>query len=229
MALAGNAVVEDNPAFRAVASNITPDRATGIGTWTDAQLVRAIREGIRPNGRLIGPPMPIALYRGLADDDVAAIVAYLRTVPAVSNVAETSAYHIPLPPDYGPPVGPVTAPPRGDAAAYGWYLASAVGHCIECHSPMGPGGQRNFTKIGAGGQVFSGPWGTSMAANITSSATHGLGDWSNAEIERAVRHGISRHGRELNPPMGFAYYARISTPDMAALLAYLRTLRPIDD
>ena len=88
--LAGGNVIEDNPAFTAIASNITQDKATGIGTWTDDQIVLAIREGKRPDGTLIGPPMPIGLYRGLADDDLAAMVAYLRSVPAVSNASAES-------------------------------------------------------------------------------------------------------------------------------------------
>jgi mono/diheme cytochrome c family protein len=219
--LAGGWVVEDNPAFRAVASNLTPDRATGIGAWTDAQIARAIREGIRPDGSLIGPPMPIGLYRGIADTDVAAMVAYLRSVPAVANLSETSTYRIPLPPDYGPPVGHVTAPPPSDPVAYGAYLAGPVGHCVECHTPRDPSGRLDVHRLGAGGMAFNGPWGTAVAANITPA---GLGGWTDAEIERAIRHGISRDGRRLFPPMGFAYYQRISTPDMAALIAYLRSL-----
>lgn len=156
-ALAGNWVVEDIPPFRAVAPNITPDRATGIGGWTDAQIARAIREGIRPDGSLIGPPMPIGLYRGLSDQDLAAMVAYLRSVPAVANPSEKSTYRIPLPPSYGPPVGQVAAPPRTDRVAYGAYLAGPVAHCTECHTPMLEGGRRDATKLGAGGQAFAGP------------------------------------------------------------------------
>lgn len=227
-ALAGNWVVEDIPPFRAVASNITPDKATGIGAWTDAQIARAIREGIRPDGSVIGPPMPIGLYRGLADDDLAAMVAYLRSVPAVSNVSEKSTYRIPLPPAYGPPVGQVTAPPRADPAAYGAYLAGPVAHCTECHTPMLEGGGRDATRVGAGGQAFAGPWGSAVAANITSSRSHGLGAWSDAEIERAIRTGVSRDGRKLHPPMAFAQYRDIAPPDMAALIAYLRGLPAVE-
>lgn len=229
MALAGGWVVDDNKAFRAVAPNITPDPATGIGRWTDQEMVRAIREGMRPDGSVIGPPMPIALYRGMADADVGAIVAYLRTVPAVSNVAERSTYRIPLPAAYGPPVGAVAAPPREDSVRYGAYLAGPIGHCIECHTPMGPGGRRDMSKVGAGGAEFSGPWGISVAANITSGRDHGLGAWTDAEIERAVRQGVSRTGRALYPPMGFAYYAHISAADMTALIAYLRSIPAVED
>jgi mono/diheme cytochrome c family protein len=226
MHLAGGNVVEDNPDFRAIAANITPDRATGIGGWTDAQLIRAIREGIRPDGSLIGPPMPFEFYRGLADEDLVAIVAYLRTVPAVANRAEKSTYRMPLPPAYGPPVAGVTAPPRDATVAYGGYLAGPVAHCMECHTPFGAPGHRDMARMGLGGQAFAGPWGVSMAANITPGRLTGLGEWSDAEIERAIRQGISRDDRRLFPPMGFAHYAGISAPDMAALIAYLRSLPP---
>ncbi|MCW3476517.1 cytochrome c [Limobrevibacterium gyesilva] len=226
--LAGGMVVEDNPAFTAIASNITPDRKTGIGAWTDEQIFRAIREGIRPDGSLIGPPMPFGLYRGLADADVRAIVAYLRTVPPVPNPVAKSTYRIALPPAYGPPVGHIDAPPRTDKVAYGAYLAGPVGHCMECHTPMLPDGQRDTERLGAGGQPFNGPWGTSVAANITPAKARGLGDWSDAQIERAIRTGVSADGRKLFPPMAFGYYAKIAADDMAALIIYLRSLPPQD-
>jgi hypothetical protein len=79
--------------IRAVVPNITPDPETGIGRWTDAQIATAIREGRRPDGSIIGPPMPIALYRGLSDRDLMAIVTYLRTVPPKRNaVTQRSTY-----------------------------------------------------------------------------------------------------------------------------------------
>jgi mono/diheme cytochrome c family protein len=218
--LAGGQVF-DEPPFRAVASNITPDPETGIGRWTDAQLKRAIREGIRPDGSLIGPPMPFAFYRGLADRDLDAIVAYLRTVPAVRNPVERSVYRIPLPPAYGPPVASVP-PPADNPVARGAYLAGAVAHCLECHTPM-PNGQLDMTRLGAGGMEFRGPWGVSVARNITSGPA-GLRDWSDAEIIRAVTTGVSRDGRPLAPPMAFYAYRNMSQQDLADLVAYLRAL-----
>lgn len=219
--------MEENPAFRAVAANITLDRETGIGAWTDAEIARAIREGIRRDGRVMGPPMPFELYRKLSDADTAAIIAYLRSVPAVRNAVGQSTWKIPLPASYGPPVTGVQAPPRSDLVAYGAYLAGPVGHCTECHTPLGKGG-RDWTQTGKGGQPFPGPWGVSVARNITSSKEHGIGGWSDAEIERAVRRGISKDGRKMFPPMGYAYYAKIDAEDMKALIAYLRTIPPQD-
>lgn len=119
----------------------------------------------------------------------------------------------------------VQAPPQTDLVAYGAYLAGPLGHCIDCHTPMGPGG-RDMARLGKGGQAFEGAWGVSVARNITSSKEHGLGAWSDAEVETAIREGVSKDGRRLFPPMGYGYYARISPDDMKALIAYLRSIPP---
>jgi len=80
----------------AYSKNLTPDRDIGLGSWNDEQVIRAIREGVTKEGNLIGPPMPIALYIKIADDDVKAIVAYLRSVPPVRNEIPESKYKIKL-------------------------------------------------------------------------------------------------------------------------------------
>jgi len=219
--LAGGFVI-DAPPFRAVTSNITQDPETGIGRWTDAQIARAIREGIRPDGSLIGPPMPFEFYRNLSDRDLQAMVAYLRTVPPIRNAVEKSTYRIPLPPSYGPPVTSV-APPADNPVARGAYLAGPVAHCLECHTPMGANGHLEMARLGGGGQQFPGPGGVAIARNLTPT---GLGQWSDAEIERAIRAGVSRDGTRLQPPMAFYAYANMSPQDLSDLIAYLRTLPP---
>lgn len=222
--LAGGFVITDGP-FRAVTSNITPDKETGIGNWTDAQIAKAIREGIRPDGSIVGPPMPIELYRKLSDTDLNAMVAYLRTVKPVANKVEKSTYQIPLPPNYGPPVGTVADVPRSDKVKYGEYLAGPVGHCVECHTPLAQG-HRDWSRIGQGGQQFNGPWGVSVARNLTQHAD-GLAGWSDAEIKRAITEGVSRGNVKLAPPMGYSFYAKMSGEDLDALVAYLRSLKPL--
>jgi mono/diheme cytochrome c family protein len=217
-------MVFDEPPFKAHASNITPDPETGIGRWTDAQLAKAIREGIRPDGSVIGPPMPIEFYRRMADDDLAAIIAYLRAQPAVKNSVPKSVYNIPLPPNYGPPVTSVKAPPRTDKVRYGQYLAD-IGHCMECHTPRDAKGMLEHARVGAGGQVFKGPWGASVSRNLTPHPT-GLKGWTDAEIAKAIRTGLDRAGNPYRPPMAFPFYNGISEPDMAALVAYLRSMKP---
>ena len=221
--LAGGLVFDEKP-FTAHASNITPDPETGIGTWTDAQLVTAIREGKRPDGSLIGPPMPIGLYRGLSDNDVAAIVAYMRSVPPVKNAVPKSVYRMPLPPGYGPPVGGVPDVPPSDKLAWGRYLAGPAGHCMDCHSRPGPqGGPDLANGLGAGGMPFNGPWGTSLASNLT---PRGIGHYSDAQLKTVITTGVRPDGSRLKPPMGTAYYARMTAPDLDALVVYLRTLPP---
>jgi mono/diheme cytochrome c family protein len=223
--LSGGMVFDEAP-FKAFAPNITPDRETGIGSWTDAQLVRAIREGIRPDGSLIGPPMPILFYRGMADDDVRAIVAYLRAQAPVKNVVPKSEYRMPLPPSYGPPIAKkVTAPSPRNPVKYGAYLAGPLGHCMDCHTPWVKG-VPDLKRAGAGGNPFRGPWGVSISRNLTPHAS-GLKGWSDAEIERAIRTGVRRDGSHLTPPMAFDWYRNISAGDMKALIAYLRSLRPL--
>jgi mono/diheme cytochrome c family protein len=221
----GGFVFDEEP-FRAIAANITPDPETGIGKWTEAQIVRAIREGIRPDGTLIGPPMPVGFYHRMADDDVNAIVAWLRAQPPIRNAVPKSEYRIKLPPAWGPPIkDQVAAPPRSDLVKYGEYLAGPLGHCMDCHTPWTPTGP-DMTKVGAGGNPFKGPWGISVSANLTPAGS-GLRDWSDAEIARAIREGIGRNGARLKPPMAYDWYRNIDDADMKALIAYLRSLAPL--
>ena len=214
----------DEPPFKAYAANITPDPETGIGRWTDAQLAKAIREGVRPDGGLIGPPMPIEFYRHLSDRDLAAIIAHLRAQPSVRNEVPKSVYNMPLPPNYGPSVKGVKAPPMGQRLKYGEYLAN-ISHCMECHTPRDDKGMLQRNRLGAGGQVFKGPWGESVSRNLTPHAS-GLKGWTDAQIVQAVRGGVDPNGNPYKPPMGFGFYKNISDADMGALVAYLRSLKP---
>jgi mono/diheme cytochrome c family protein len=211
----------------AVAPNITPDAATGLGRWTDAEIIRAIREGKSRDGRTLGPPMPFHLYRRLSDGDVLAIVQYLRTVPPIHNATAPSRYTIPLPASYGAPVGEVPEPDRSDAVRYGEYLAGPVAHCMDCHTPRGTDGRPDRERPGAGGMAFRGPWGTSFAANLTPDPDTGIGRLDDGQIVAAI-HGARRDGQRVLPPMPTAHYTGgIPEADLRAIVAYLRTLRPV--
>jgi len=225
MELSGR-VVEDIEPFRAVGSNLTP--ASRIADWSDAELARAIREGIRPDGTLIGPPMPFAMYRGLGDDDLMSMVMFLRTLPPVENDPGPSEYRIPLPPAYGPPIESVSAPEPGVTVEYGAYLAGPVAHCMECHTPMGPQGPMLDTDLGRGGFEFHGPWGTSVASNLTSHED-GLAGYSDAEIGAMITQGMMPDGTEMMPPMPYGYLSQMTADDLAAIVLYLRTLPPLPD
>jgi mono/diheme cytochrome c family protein len=227
MELAGNFVIEE-PGFTAYAPNITPDEETGIGTWTDEEIIRAVREGIRPDGTVMGPPMAFPFYRDISDRDMQAIVAYMRSVPPVRNEVPRSTYNIPLPPNWGPPVASVPEPDRNDQIAYGRYVTHTLGHCTDCHTPLVEG-QHDFSRIGAGGNLFPQPFGytwAALAANITQHPDLGIGRWTDEEIKRAITDGISRDGRQLLPFMGFDFYENINDEDLDAIVAYLKTLPP---
>jgi mono/diheme cytochrome c family protein len=210
-------------------ANITQDLETGIGKWTDDQIVQAIREGVRPDGSIIGPPMPIEMYRNMSDDDVKAIVAYLKTVPPVRNAVSRGKYEFPVPKSYGPPITtPVLSAPAGDPVKYGEYLAGPVGHCMACHTGkdgVEPTDQELRIQPGSGGRPF-GPGGDPTARNLTPHE-QGLKDWSDKEIETAIRTGARRDGTKLKPPMPFFLYQNISDVDMKAIIAYLRSLKPL--
>ena len=223
--LAGR-LVDDNPMFTAYAPNITP--AGRLKDWSDADLARAIREGLRPDGTLIGPPMPFTMYRGLGDEDLASIVMFLRSLTPVENVVPASTYRMPLPPAYGPPVTSVTAPAQGVTVEYGAYLAGPVAHCMECHTPMGPQGPMIETDLGRGGFEFRGPWGTSVAENLTSHAD-GLAGYSDAELAAMITKGVRPDGSPMLPPMPYGYLSGMTPDDLAAVILYLRSLPPLPD
>ncbi|WP_323769903.1 c-type cytochrome [Antarctobacter sp.] len=224
-ALAGR-LVDKNPAFTAISANITP--AGAVSGWSDAELAKAIREGLRPDGSIIGPPMPFAMYRGLSDDDVMSMVMYLRTVPAVENDPGKSTYNIPLPPAYGPPIDSVPHPEEGVSVAYGAYLAGPVAHCMECHTPMGEMGPMLDTRLGAGGFEFHGPWGTSVAANLTSHED-GIKDYSDAELRDMITKGMRPEAEPMMPPMPYGYLAQMTADNLSAVILYLRSLPPLPD
>jgi len=221
--LSGGMPFED-PMFMAYAPNITPDKETGIGNWTKAQLAKAIREGIRPDGTVIGPPMPIPFYRQMADEDLEAIVTYIMAQPPVHNQVPKSTYKMTLPPNYGPPVKDIAAPPPSDTVNYGKYLVT-IAHCFECHTPRKKDGMLDMTRMGAGGQEFPGPWGVSVSRNLTPDKD-GLKNWTDAQIATAIREGIDSKGAHLKPPMAFGWYKNINDADMAAMIAYLRSIPP---
>jgi mono/diheme cytochrome c family protein len=226
------------PAFVATAPNITPDTETGIGGWSDAEIKRTLVEGVRPDhGRLAGVPlaaiMPANFYKALLPDDLDAIVAYLRTVKPVRNQVPAPVYKAATRRDPFPDAeaGFIKAT-LADPVKRGAYLTT-IGHCMECHSAWSRGISDFTSGLGRGGRPFPPREGTpegtppSIAANITSDPTAGIGAWSDQEIARAITQGVSRSGRALKPPMAFGFYAGLKDGDLAAIIAYLRTVPPL--
>jgi mono/diheme cytochrome c family protein len=216
-----------SPVFTVSPPNITPDRQTGIGGWTEEQVVTALREGHTREGRTLRPPMPVPFYRSISDEDAHAIAAYILSRPAVSHPSPPPIYKIPAPAHYGPPLGHVEAPTRTDPVAYGAYLGS-MGHCMLCHTPIGANGQRDYEhRMGAGGFVMDGVFGEIVTPNITPDKASGIGAWSEADLTRVLTTGERPDGRHLASPMPIAYLARLTPDDRAALVAWIRSLPPV--
>jgi mono/diheme cytochrome c family protein len=216
----------DEPPFKVTASNITQEKETGIGTWTDEQIKTALRKGQRPNGVHLAAIMPSDFYEILTDNDLNAIVAYLRTVKPVKQTFPDPIYKIALPRHIPPGAEkPFTDADMADKVKKGFYLVT-IGHCMECHTPMGPKGREFETSYGKGGFDFPGPWGKSTSRNITSHKEKGIGAWSDAEIKRAITEGVSRDGSRLKPPMGYEFYKNMTSDDLDSIVAYLRTVPP---
>ena len=222
-ALSGG-ITFDEPPFKVTGSNITQDKETGIGGWTDAQIKTLLRTGKRPNGVQVAEVMPTAFYGIITESDMDAIVAYLRTVKPVKNKVPDPVYKIALPHHAFPgSEKPYTEAMLADKVKNGFYLVT-IGHCMECHTPFGAKGKDFVGDLGKGGMEFPGPWGKSVSRNITPHKTKGIGAWSDAEIKRAVTTGVRKDGSPLKPPMGYPYYAHMTAADLDAVVAYLRTV-----
>jgi mono/diheme cytochrome c family protein len=225
----------DTPPFTATAPNITQDTETGIGSWSDAEIKRALVEGMRPgHGHLAGVPlaaiMPANFYKALLSDDLDAVVAYLRSVKAIRNRVADPVYKAPVRRDAYPDADAgFSKAMLADPARRGAYLVT-IGHCMECHSAWSRGVSDFKAGLGGGGRLFpprdGSPEGTAptIVPNITAHPTAGIGGWTDAEIVRAVTHGVARDGRPLKPPMAYDYYASLRNSDLADIVAYLRTV-----
>jgi len=212
---------------RVVAPNLTPDPETGAGRWTDDQLARAIREGIGHDGRTLFPMMPYTHYRDMTDEDLASVIVYLRSLPAVRN--ELPKTEIIFPVKYlirtvpEPVTSPVTEAATSDLVKHGAHLVSMAG-CGDCHTPQVQGQNVPGMEF-AGGFPFPGPWGNVATANLTPDAS-GISYYDEA-LFLEVMHTGQVKARKLNPIMPIKIYKNLTDDDLAAMFAYLRTLKPV--
>lgn len=210
-------------------SNISSDPETGVGGWSDDALRAAIVAGEGPHGSL-APAMPSDSYRPLTKADLDAIIAFLRASSPVRT-------RLPMPQqDRGvrnshPAPGanaPFDEAALSDRVKRGLYIAS-IARCLACHSGETDDAPDYANRLGAGGKIFRSAAGVSVASNITAHVAKGLGAWSDEDIKRAIILGLSRKGEPLKPPMSTLaqrHFARMSTEDLEALIAYLRTIPP---
>lgn len=237
--LAGGSVFDDaDQGFRVVAANISQDRETGIGAWNDDEIMRAIRDGVSHDGRLLTPPMPFSAWQKMSDDDARAIVAYLRTTPAVKNKIDRSIVKLPflykvaagLGAIHHKPAEHVTAPDRTDQKAYGAYMAK-VGICWDCHSlgKTGPSDDEDMLMAGSKMALSEPDYGHVYARNLTPDPETGLGKYTAAQIKQALKTGRRLDGKPMAPPMSLMipHLSTWTEEDLDALVAYLTSLKPI--
>lgn len=222
---AGRTVINDG-GMLVVAPNITTGPGSAVAAYTTADWVRTIRHGVKPNGRPV-MIMPSEDYARLTDEDMAALVTALRSLPPVPG--ERTRIEVPLPVKvlYGfgaiedaaekidhrlPPPAPV---PAAATPEHGAYVANA---CIGCH---GPGL--------SGGKIPGAPPAWPAASNLTPGKDSAMARYPNAELFTAMlRTGQRPDGSPLSPIMPFGSIGKMSDTDMRALYAFLKTVPPRD-
>jgi hypothetical protein len=210
------------------APNLTPDRETGAGAWTDDMIARAVREGIGYDGRALFPLMPYEQFRYMSDEDLASIVVYLRSLPPIRRAQPPPS--IPFPVNRfinavpEPVTEPVPPPDRSNQVAYGDYLVR-IGVCRDCHSPMDAQGQRVPGMEFAGGTRLESPLGPVAAANITSDAS-GIPYYTEELFFEVMRTGMAR-SRKIHDMMPWRIYGQQTDEDLKAMFAYIRTIPPV--
>ena len=226
----------DHPILgRFAAPNITPDKETGIGNWTDGEIYKALKYGQRPNGDMLFPAMPYAQYRQLSDEDLYSIIAYIKTVPAVKHAVPERMFKMPFPvllygyimyPKFmGEPVEAVKA---GDPVSRGRYVAMA-GHCRNCHLAEAGPDRPDEDRPWVGGFSLVGPWGKSFTGNLTGDKETGLGRYTDEQLMKILTTGVRPDGTELAPPMSglIPYISSMTDQDRSDLIAFLRTIPPV--
>ena len=217
------------------APNITPDLDTGIGRWSEAQFLRALREGIGPDGSNYFPVFPYPSFTKITDDDVRAIKAYLFTQPAVSqsnrahDVAFPFSWRFLL---YGWKLlffspGPFRPEPeRGEAHNRGAYLVTALAHCGECHTPRNWFGATEPSRLLAG--TSHGPDGKAVP-NITPDPDTGIGNWSEQDIITLLKDGQTPDFDFVGGAMGEVVRntSRLDDGDRRAIAVFLKSIPPI--
>jgi mono/diheme cytochrome c family protein len=212
--------------------NITSDTATGIGNWTDAELIRAITQGISRNGDSLFPLMPYDHFSKLAKQDVLDIVAFIRTLPPIENkvparqlMGPIGAFYASLPNT----LDQNQKPSPNDKVEYGKYLVN-MASCQTCHTPLSEKGVPG--EPFSGGLKFTTPTFTVQTANLTSDSATGLGTWTEERFLNKFKTYREASGyvfdpKEQNSYMPWSEFAKMNNDDLSAIFAFLKTLPPV--
>ena len=219
--------------FGEIASpNLTPDKETGIGTWTDDDFYKAMHEGVRKDGEPLYPIFPYTWFTKVTRDDVLAIKAYLFSLPPVNAPQKPNRMTFPFNVRQG--ISAYNAlyfhegefkpdPAKSEKINRGAYLVEGLGHCGACHTP------RNFALAPQPEQAFAGakiPGQGWYAPNISSDTNEGIGDWTEDEIATFLKNGAVKGKGVAFGPMSETVHdslSKISDDDLHAMAAYLKS------
>jgi mono/diheme cytochrome c family protein len=235
--LGGGDIYADKTMGTAWVPNLTPDPETGLGAWSDDEILRALRDGVARDGHFLLPLMPFDAYRHASDEDARAVVVYLRTVPPYRQPKPRVANKLTFMQtimfervgvQMHKPVISVDAPAKTDTLAWGRYIAH-LGACTECHSltEKGPRPETDPLYLAGSYLAFEDPGlGQTYARNLTPDPETGLGNYDAAAIEQALRTGRRLDGRRMAPPMSvlIPHLSGLGQEDLGALVAYLKSV-----
>ena len=223
---------------RIVPVNLTSDPETGVGKATDGELIRAIREGIGRDGRVLFPMMPYTEYSHLSDDDVQSLIAFIRTLPPVRNALPKTEVSFPvnlLIKSTPQPVGTVAGPDKSDKIAYGKYVTRING-CYFCHTPQ-KNNAPDTTREFAGGHEFLLTNDIKVySMNLTPHRQTGTGEWTEkvflekfTQYQEYAEKGPPKIDLRDNTVMPWLGLTKLTGEDLSAIYAYLRTVTPIEN
>jgi mono/diheme cytochrome c family protein len=243
---AGDVLDERTPV---IAPNLTPDRETGLGEWSDAEIVRAVREGVGRDGTRLRADHPTAYYRVMSDDDAAAVVAYLRSLKPIRNVLPRSRRQERFRESVQPVVAPAARTPV-EPLARGAYLVQ-LGECLGCHTTstssgdprreLAFGGGRRFveTRKGFGYELSPDPAFSDArppaigegerivtTANLTPDPS-GIPYYTPGVFIQTIRTGRVAGVRKLSSAMPWIYFRRLTDDDLRAIFLYLQQVQPV--
>jgi hypothetical protein len=205
------------------ARNITPDPETGIGNWSEEEIVAALRTGAHPDGTQLFPIMPYMRFSVLSDQEAMDVAAYLLSLEPVAN--EVPARELASEPEPFTPAAEPPAEPPTDPLARGEQLV-LLANCGMCHTPTNEDGTPNMDLFMAGA-----PLEDETSANITPHEGTGIGAWSEEDIANLLRTGLDPNGSETEGSMAQQVerrFSRLTEEDALAIAAYLKSIPAVD-
>lgn len=222
--LAGGQEFDLGPAGKVYSRNITSDPDTGIGKWSEQDIVTAVRTGKTPSGAQLFPVMPYHTFSGMADQDAYDLAAFIKTAPPIKNQVEKDELNVPIPP-FNPPAPPATAPT--DGVARGEYLVKNIADCSGCHTPSDAQGNPDMTKYLAGGPVEG-----QIAHNITSDVKTGIGSWTAEQIAHLLATGERPDGSKVGGLMAQVVqggFSKLTDADRLAIGQFIKTVPAVSN